>query len=408
MVPENTMMHRLKRVGLAILVLLIATAIWLPCVHLFYTPAAREFRTDGISSTAHALAARHLQLWTEPESRNRELAKMRRSNAEWDFMGRSFLVWSLANMTLRDPASASENLKVMDQIIDETIRLERQEGIFIFLMPYAKARRFNVQPARSLFIDSEIAMMVAARRLVQEKAGYKPLLDERIQKIVSCMEASPMLSGESYPDEYWVFDNVAALAALRMADRLDGTDHSAFCRRWIEFARKHFVDSQTGLLIPRFNIQGQPLDPPRSSSMWFVVHCLQVVDPAFARDQYERSRREFSRVVCGFGYSTEYPIAVQGQADIDSGVVIPGLKVSAGGSGLAFIGAAAFGDREYLEALARTLDFAAFPSRRNDGLKYCASNQVGDAVLLYAAVLGPLWGKVNQPMASDISKKGDL
>jgi hypothetical protein len=27
-------------------------------------------------------------------------------------------------------------------------------------------------------------------------------------------------------------------------------------------------------------------------------------------------------------------------------------------------------------------------------LKYCASNQVGDAALLYAATLGPLWQKV--------------
>ena len=28
---------------------------------------------------------------------------MRSSNAEWDFMGRSFLVWSLVKMGLREP-----------------------------------------------------------------------------------------------------------------------------------------------------------------------------------------------------------------------------------------------------------------------------------------------------------------
>lgn len=78
-------------------------------------------------------------------------------------------------------------------------------------------------------------------------------------------------------------------------------------------------------------------------------------------------------------------------------MVIPGLKVSAGGSGLAFIGAASFGDDEFVQALARTLNFAAFPSRRDGTLKYCASNQVGDAAMLYAAVLGPLWEKVLLP-----------
>ena len=49
---------------------------------------------------------------------------MRASNAEWDFMGRSFLVWSLANMSLREPASKALYLQTVDQIIEETIRLE--------------------------------------------------------------------------------------------------------------------------------------------------------------------------------------------------------------------------------------------------------------------------------------------
>ena len=322
---------------------------------------------------------------------------MRRSNAEWDFMGRTFLVWSLANMSLRDPASAPGALKVMDQIIDETLKLERERGLYFFLMHYAQTRPFNVQPAHSLFLDSEIAMMLAARRLVEEKPEYKPLLQERVELMIARMEQNPLLSAESYPNEYWTFDHAAALAALRMADRLDGTDHTALCRRWIDIAKQKLIDHNTGLLVPRYNSWGQPLDSPRSSSMWFIVHCLQVVDPEFARDQYDRSKREYAREICGFGYATEYPTAVKGTPDIDSGVVIPGLNISAAGSGLALMGAATFDDQEYLEALARTLNFAAFPSWHNGGLKFSASNQVGYAALLYAAVLGPLWEKVNPP-----------
>ena len=60
-------------------------------------------------------------------------------------------------------------------------------------------------------------------------------------------------------------------------------------------------------------------------------------------------------------------------------------------SGLAFAGASAFRDEAFLSSLLTTLNFAGFPSRRGGALKYCASNQVGDAALLYAAVLGPLW-----------------
>ena len=80
--------------------------------------------------------------------------------------------------------------------------------------------------------------------------------------------------------------------------------------------------------------------------------------------------------------------------DVDSGMVIPVLEVSAGGSGLAFVGASSFGDEDYLGKLQTTLDFAAFPVERKGRRQYCASNQVGDAVLLYASVLGPVWEKI--------------
>lgn len=80
--------------------------------------------------------------------------------------------------------------------------------------------------------------------------------------------------------------------------------------------------------------------------------------------------------------------------DVDSGAVIPVLEVSAGGSGLAFVGASSFGDTDFLGKLHATLKFAAFPKRDSGALKDRASNQVGDAVLLYACVLGPIWDKV--------------
>src|SRR6185369_3955477 len=126
-------------------------------------------------------------------------------NAEWDFMGRSFLVWSLANIGLRDPAQKAVCLEAMDRIIDETLRLENEKGIYVFLMSYAKANSYVVQPARSLFIDGEIALMFAARRILEEKPDYKPLLTERAEIITRGLKQSPSMLLESYPDECWMF-----------------------------------------------------------------------------------------------------------------------------------------------------------------------------------------------------------
>jgi len=136
------------------------------------------------------------------------------------------------------------------------------------------------------------------------------------------------------------------------------------------------------------------MDGPEGSTIWLVAHCLALIDPEFARDQYQRARSELGRTLLGFGFAREWPKSWKGAADIDSGPIIPILQISAGSSGLAFIGAASFGDWDYVSSLAASLDMAGFPKREQGTLRYCASNQVGDAAMLYATVLGPLWEKV--------------
>ena len=381
-----------KRLLLGGVSLVLATAIWLPLLHLGFQPPLPPTKEQGeVEPLAERLAAHQLYLWTDPSARERELAKMRGTNAEWDFMGRSFLVWALANRSLRNPEAKAANLAVMDRIIDETLKIEKEGGVYHFLMPYARQQPFVMQPPRSLFLDGEIALMLASRRLVHEKEAYRGPLRERVQEMVRRMEAGPVMCAESYPDECWLFCNSVALAAIRLSDRLEGTDHSDFFQRWLRTAKEKLVDPRTGLLVSSFTLDGRPQDGPEGSSIWLSAHCLSLIDEEFAADQYRRARKELGRMVLGFGYAKEWPVSWKGPADVDSGPVIPVLEISAGSSGLAFVGARAFDDRAYFRSLQTTLDFAGFPHQRNGRLRYCASNQVGNAVVLYAAVLGPLW-----------------
>lgn len=390
--------------------LLAATAIWLPIVHLCFrpSPASRPATSSGLSPWITALAARHVHLWTDPQARKRELDRMRRSNAEWDFMGRTFLALALAEMSLREPASRDRWLGIIDTLIDETLRLERDQGMYVFLMPYARVREFVQKPARSLFIDSEIAIMIAARRLVAERHELKPELDLRVRAIAARLKPGPHPVAESYPNECWTFDHAIALAALRCADAVDGTDHRALCESWVAMARQRLVEPKTGLLVSSFTTDSVHLDGPEGSSIWAAAHFLRLIDPAFAEDQYRRSRSELGRTLLGFSWSREWPTSWRSPGDIDSGAVIPLLDVSAGGSGMAFIAAASFGDSDYFQKLRTTLDFAAFPTTRDERLQYSASNQVGDAVLLYSAVLGPLWDHVTSRLGNPASPSKPL
>jgi hypothetical protein len=383
---------------LPVAALAVGALVWLPLLHVPFARRAAAWRPAPGTAVAGPVPARVRELQAaqvaalhDAARRRADLVSMRATNAEWDFMGRTFLGLALANLALREPAARAAHLRELDALIDETLRLEAQHGPEHFLMGYVRRGPFVVQPARSLFIDGEIALVLAARRLVEEKPEYVPLLGARVEALVARMRASPVLSGESYPDECWTFCNTVALAAIRLADALDGTDHGDLARAWVATARQRLTDPKTGLLVSSFRVDGTHLDGPEGSSIWMASHMLQLVDPAFAADQYRRARAQLGRSFLGFGYAREWPVSWVGRHDVDSGAVIPVLEAGIGSSGLALVGAAAAGDEAFLRSLVATLEYAGFPTRAGGRVRFAAGNQVGDAVLLYALTLGPLW-----------------
>src|SRR5581483_661127 len=375
---------RFQRHGRGLIALATATAVWIPCLHFFFAREVGQFNPSGeLSPMARRLAARQLLVWSAPGLRQRETARLRRGNPEWDLMARSFVVWSLAEMGLRNPPARREYLGAMDGIIDDTLTVEREQGIYFCLGHTAKDHPYVVQPPRNQFLDGEVALMLAYRCFLEDKPAYRTLLRDRLALMTQRMQQSPLLSAESYPDECWIFDNVIALCAMRLADCLDGTDHSQLTRQWLGLVKEKLVDRGTGLLVTSYTTAGRVLKGPEATSIWMVAHCLRLLDENFAQDQYRRARKEFGRTLAGFAWSRKTPA--------DSASILPSFQIGAGASGMALIGASAFGDVDYLSALEATLDFSAFPSEKDGRLHYCAGNQLGDAVMLYASVLGPLW-----------------
>lgn len=388
------MKHRAKSHLLSVACLAVAASLWLPTVHVFFTPDDEELESSEVSHRAEALLAGQLAFWERTSDQEAEQALMRYTNPEWDFMGRTFTVLSLANMAIREPGDRERYLMSIDRIIEDTLEEERTQGAEHFLMSYWQRAPFLAEPARTVFVEGELALMLGARQLVEERTEFQPLLRTRIDRVIAMMEAGPVLSAESYPDECWTVCNAFALAAIRIADAVHSEDHSELLGRWLDTARIRLVDENTGMLVSEYTYGGQHLDGPEGSSIFLVAHLLQLVDEEFARDQYDRARATLGVDVAGFAYAREWPASWPNMADVDSGPTIPIVGANAGASGLAIVGAAAFGDQEFLRGLMASLDFAAFPMESDDGLRYGASNQVGDAVMLYALVQGPLWERV--------------
>jgi hypothetical protein len=385
------MTSNLARLCRAALALALAAALWVPLLgRLAREDPAPVLVSTGLSPLAGALLSRQLAALSDDALGARDQAGLRRANPEWTLMHHSFLAWSLANAALRVPERKTELLAALDGVIDATLADESARGFRGFLLPYASAAPYRGVPERSLFVDGEVALMLEMRRLAEEKPAYRALTAERVARIATALQGAPLLSAESYPDECWSFDNATALAALRLADFLDGTNHRALIDGWLAQARQHLIDPGTGLLVSSYTRDGRIKDGPEGSTLWMTIHALSWVDPAFAADQYARARRALRVDVAGFALAREWPPGMGGVHDIDSGLTVPLLGASPSSSGLALVAAADQRDTPFLTGLLASLRYAGFPTRGREGLRFSAGNPMGDAVVLYALTQGPI------------------
>lgn len=357
----------------------IAAVLWFTQLHRFFEPS-----TDDVARLARGQA----RAVADPEARAVDVAHVRRVNPEWDLMRRMYLALSFADLALAEPARREEHVRALDLVVDDLLAETGNDDPYHFLLPYALSGAW-LGGGRSLFLDGEVALVLAARLLVGPRPELEAPLRRRIDAVVLAMEASPSVSGESYPDEAWTFCNTTALAALRLDDVRTGTDHRSLAMRWIAHAKEHLVDARTGLLVSRYRYDGTVMEGPEGSSVFMAAHNLLLWDRGFAEAQYAAARRLLVFEVLGFGLAREWPLG--GSADVDSGPVVPLLGASPGASGMALLGARSFGDERTARALARSLRFTGAAERGGDVESYRAAGPMGNAVVLHASTQGPLW-----------------
>ncbi len=340
---------------------------------------------------AHVLALAEARVWPWEGGDRAEIELAHAQSAEWDLMARLFLCFSLGDLVLRESDQRERWLRVWDTVLTDTIRKVSEEGENTFLLPYVNRAPFQIQPQLSLFVSGELALMLGLRRLFDGSDKWAGEHRRRIGQIAARLEQGPLLCAESYPDECWMFCNSVAVAALKVADRVDGTNHADFVGRWVKVVQDKLTDPETGLLIGSFTLDGRRIDGVEGSSLWMTTHQLRLVDPEFAKAQYEGARAALGRSLLGFGYALEWPESQKGREDIDSGPVVPGLEASTSSSGLAILAAASFSDERWLGELLAALEFAAIPEETEGRRRYKASNLMGDSVLLAGLTCGPLW-----------------
>jgi hypothetical protein len=206
--PINT----LKWFGLVAVALGVSFAINLAMAPAVYLPDVDGYYAAELPKDAQAQLEYFYWIWDDPVRREAAHLAMRSQNPEWDMISRSFFAYSLANVALGCPAEREKALRYLDRVIDDTVVRDWHE----FLLPYGSERPFIRQPASSIMVDGEFSLMIGLRRLVADSPDYKhrALHRQMIERCVAAMEAGPVLCGECYPDECWLWCNPLALTSI--------------------------------------------------------------------------------------------------------------------------------------------------------------------------------------------------
>lgn len=166
---------------------------------------------------------------------------------------------------------------------------------------------------------------------------YLGLLREQVESLSAEIDASEFGLLDDYPGQCFPTDVIAALAAIKRADAVLGTDHSEFLKRSIRGFEKNLIDPVTCLPPYMFNMSCACTGEARGcSSQWGVRWAAQLW-PETAKKWYENFDKYYWRRwfgVAGFREYNKGSDLPDWHFDVDAGPVVGGFGAAASAFGL--------------------------------------------------------------------------
>ncbi len=168
---------------------------------------------------------------------------------------------------------------------------------------------------------------------------YEDLLRRQVESLAQELDESPHGLLDDYPGQCYPVDIVPAIAAIRRADAVLGTDHSAFVARAIRGFQGGCLDRHTGL--PAYVVDsktGRAQDSARGVGLSFMLIWAPHLWPQTARDWYAKYETEFWQQGFWLAGFREYPRDIDlgwlSLNDVDAGPVVGGYGIAASAFGI--------------------------------------------------------------------------
>lgn len=251
----------------------------------------------------------------------------------------------------------------------------------------------------NLFYRMLLISALTSYQKLSDDPKYEDLLRSQVESLAVELDASPHGLLDDYPGQCYPVDIVPAIAAIRRADAVLGTDHSEFAARAIRGFQDTRLDSHTGL--PAYVVSsktGKAIDSARGVGLSFMLIWAPELWPETAQLWYDKYEKQFWQRGRWFAGFREYPKGIDvgffAMNDVDAGPVVAGYGMAASAFGAGAVRAMGDADRAY--ALGAEAMLLAWPLPNGTLLvprllsNFSDAPYLGEAATLFALTRRPV------------------
>ena len=300
---------------------------------------------------------------------------------EWALYSCSMLTKALSNIAGLYPETKNSATVAIDSLIELVMSPE--------LRFYDKLR-WQEDPLENLDGDkshisylSHLAWMIGNYKNIGGDNRHDLLYDSICSTMNKRIVESGILNIPTYPDEpIYIPDMLVAIAALKDYSDLNNNKYASTVKEWISKAKNDWTDNNTGLLVSFLDEDGEPIGSIKGSYSALNCYYLTLIDPEYAKWQYEKLKSHFSQSFPISGIKEYLEASCWFGLDIDAGPIL--FNLSPSGTAFAIGSATFFSDNFFRNKLLKTAEIAGHTVKWNDERHYLLANiaLVGEAITL--------------------------
>ena len=310
---------------------------------------------------------------------------------EWALYTCSMTSAALANIAILYPQNKELSIKFIGQIIDIAMSEEIRE--------YDRLR-WREDPLDGIYGNlshisyySHLAWMISRYKQIGGDGKYDDLYDSLCDAMNRRIRQSKSLNLPTYPGEYiYIPDMLVAIVALANYSSQYNGKYFSTVNLWMERAKREWIDNETGLVASFLEEDKDSIQivlPVKGSYSALNCYYLSLVDPEFAKEQYDCLMKNYKQGFPFAGIKEYHDRTCLFGMDIDAGPII--FNLSPSGTAFTIGCATSLDDMEFRNKLLKTAEIGGSTVTWFGKSHYLLANLalVGEAIVLAMRTSAP-------------------